>query len=98
MAGVVQEMKKNLEAQIVSLANKKKWSELRKKRDQVAKLLPEKLQWLNDTLQNKGKNKGQNKENTNADNEVNQAIATLQQKIDSLVERLEPIEFFSDFS
>ena len=77
-------MKKNLEVEILSLAGNGKWTQLRKKRDEVAKLLPNRLSWLDEALKSKDdKTKGNSEEKEK--DPVSQEIDDLKERVDLLV-------------
>lgn len=76
----IDKMKKSLQVEILSLAGNQKWSELRKKKNEVEKILPEKLDWLEETLKSKNK-----RSETSANNPITKAVVDLQQKIDILI-------------
>lgn len=78
-------MKKNLEVEILSLAGNGKWTQLRKKRDEVAKLLPERLSWLDNALKSKD---DKTKDNTTKETDiVGQEIDDLKEEVDLLIAR-----------
>ena len=79
-------MKKNLEVEILTLAGNGKWTQLRKKRDEVAKLLPERLSWLDNTLKSKDNTASNNGETaTKKKDPVDQEIGDLKEKVDLLI-------------
>ncbi|WP_372367584.1 hypothetical protein [Candidatus Uabimicrobium sp. HlEnr_7] len=73
------EMKKSLEVEILSLAGNNRWTELRKKRDEITKLLPARIPWLDDQLKNKGKSR------QDKNDPLTVEVNDLKQKIDLLI-------------
>ncbi|BBM84211.1 hypothetical protein [Candidatus Uabimicrobium amorphum] len=81
-------MKKNLEMEILSLAGNGKWTQLRKKRGEVAKLLPDRLSWLDSKLKNKDDKDGKANTNNKPKKEkdrLSQEVENLKEKVDLLI-------------